>query len=240
MSATTPAVRERPILFSAPMVRSILADQKTRTRRVITPQPEPCMDLPGRAWYQRDRRLRWCDYTHEEFIARCPYGAAGDRLWVRETLRGDGQPGNRRVGIVRYGADGEMVLVCCGCGSVHCTCFDEDQPTRMDLVWEWERPVVPSIFMPRWASRITLELTGVRVERVQDISIGDARAEGITEYGDGFAKESDDVWRNRTSVENFASVWDSINAKRDGGKYAWAANPWVWAVAFRKVEGPTA
>jgi len=172
------------------------------------------MDLPGRAWYQRDRRLRWCDYTHEEFIARCPYGAAGDRLWVRETLRGDGQPGNRRVGIVRYGADGEMVLVCCGCGSVHCTCFDEDQPTRMDLVWEWERPVVPSIFMPRWASRITLDIEAVRAERVQDISEDDARAEGVEDR------------------RAFLNLWDSLNAKRG---YGWNVNPWVWTLTFRRI-----
>jgi len=231
MSATASAVRERPILFSAPMVRSILADEKTQTRRVITPQPEPCMDLPGRAWYQRDRRLRWCDYTHEEFIARCPYGAAGDRLWVRETLRGDGQPGNRRVGIVRYGADGEMVLVCCGCGSVHCTCFDEDQPTRMDLVWEWERPVVPSIFMPRWASRILLEITDVRAERLQDIRHKDAdlEAEGI-ELGP--SELFPHTNRADKLARHFKNLWDSLNAKRG---YGFDVNPWVWAITFRRV-----
>jgi hypothetical protein len=96
----------------------------------------------------------------------------------------------------------------------------------------------PSIYMPRRASRITLEITEVRVQRVQAITREDARAEGISEYLHEFigvpSTEADaDVWRNHTTVENFAALWDSLNAKHGFG---WDANPWVWVIEFKRLE----
>lgn len=98
--------------------------------------------------------------------------------------------------------------------------------------------------MPRWASRITLEITEVRVERVQDISTEDARAEGITEYLSEIAtkrhtEEDADIWRNRTTIENFRNLWDSIyypGIYKKPTPFKWDANPWVWVVEFRRIE----
>ncbi len=173
MSATVTAkeAHERPILFSGPMVRAILEGCKTQTRRVLRVQPEPsdsekpireAMCEPG--WFTNmslingdvpPERMEG-DFPHEEYGHRwwsCPYGKPGDRLWVRETfaplIGGPQEPWNPTM----YRAD--------------------NLPEYERLTWK------PSIFMPRWASRITLEITDVRVERLQEISAGDAIAEGL-------------------------------------------------------------
>ena len=195
-------MKERPILFSAPMVRAILEGRKTQTRRVVKPQP-----FSG--WYPSQCTNGW-GFCHPQGEApaklfQCPYGVPGDRLWVRESfqpLLADGvkwPDADYETGegyAINYVATG-------GVKEFYDCRNDEAFCSR----------VTPSIFMPRWASRITLEITEVRVERLQEISREDALAEGC-----GF--------RFPPSV-----LWDSINGKT----YPWAANPWVWAVSFRRL-----
>ena len=218
MEAT--AIEERPILFSAPMVRAILDGRKTQTRRVIkasatagySDKPSPasgrlvCKD--GGAWDDNSRNT--------EPIAKCPYGKTGDRLWVRET------------------------------GAFKCKTapiYRADLSDEEASLWKFS----PSIHMPRWASRIDLEITDIRVERVQDISAEDAIAEGIESehQWDGkppFAHDMGMWYRDYSKKEDvkindpvysFQTLWDSLNAKRGFG---WSMNPWVWVVEFKKLE----
>jgi len=180
----TTAIKERPILFSGPMVRAILDGRKTQTRRILKPQP---ICTANDNWDIRS-----------EGVWKCPYGQPGDRLWVRETWR-------RHYGSVNYRADHED-------GAGH-------------MRWR------PSIHMPRWASRITLEITDVRVQQLQDITVTDIYAEGFDPWGDTQTRTADfgDVSH---VYEWYASLWDKIN-----GPGAWNANPWAWAITFRRVEG---
>lgn len=153
MSVNT--VKERPILFAAPMVLALLAGRKTQTRRMVKPQPvwvgEP-MNLPDSD--------QWCDGCNSPII-RCPYGQSGDRLWVRETLAA-----------------------------------------------------------PRWASRITLEITGVWVERLAEITEWDAYAEGISK-----SKTTDP-----NPCASYRAMWDSLNCPPG---FRWQDNPWVWKICFK-------
>lgn len=241
MSEAT-AVRERPILFSGRLVRAILDDRKTVTRRVIRPQPAPYRG--GWAWRPKDRVEAVFNAdaraTLDE-MARvfCPYGAPGDRLWVRETF--SQREGER---IVAYRADGE-------CGAWLGAGSDRmwnrhgyviEVETNRGPSWglakyggRWR----PSIHMPRWASRISLEVTEVRVERLQDITEEDARAEGANAADAAiiFQAQQDGGVRLARGMENtargaFCCLWDSLNAARG---YGWDANPWVWRIAFRRV-----
>lgn len=195
---------DRPILFSASMVRAILEGRKTQTRRACKPQPDAgCIGNigPGIPFIRGERR-----------DIRCPYGQAGDWLWVRETfgyLRQFYECDADASGSVIYRADGEPK----GC---HGT------------AWR------PSIHMPRWASRIHLEVIDIRVERLNDISEADARAEGAM-YHDGqgighsgWRHDYKDVHADARS--SFARLWQEIN-----GPGSWAANPWVWVVEFKRV-----
>ena len=194
---------EKPILFSAPMVRAILEGKKTQTRRVVKPTQSTPRVAPLRMepWLidgeqETDDHGLPCwagyhpDYPGEAKWFSCPYGGVGDHLWVRETWNCiDTGRLTQRQDWVRYRAtDGE------------------------EMYWR------PSIHMPRWASRLTLEITGVRVERVQDITHDDAVAEGCYE-----------VEGRSWGRLGFSQLWDSINAKRG---YSWEANPWVWCVGF--------
>ena len=196
---TTTATRERPILFSAEMVCAILDGRKTQTRRVVKPQPRDHGDQPPmpRWGYSTDRKSSIVvSYPPDVFLPKhCPYGAPGDLLWVREAwadLRGKGfgAPFAYRANALTH--DGREDA--------------DSKRCRTDFGVKWK----PSIHMPREASRLTLRITEVRVERVQDISGEDSGAEGC---------------QSGTRYE-FALLWDSINAKRGFG---WDANPWVWA-----------
>lgn len=208
-------MKERPILFSGPMVRAILEGTKTQTRRVVKPQIEDEWWPVGGLRFMREAS----GGKRDTKVLLCPHGQTGDQLWLRETWR-----------VAKY--------------------WDKHSPSRLPPVARKpidyrENPVEgriwaagrwrPSIHMPRWASRITLQITGVRVERLQSITTMDARAEGISEYGHEFRGESwflsDDHYRNRRSQENFAALWDSINAKRGHG---WETNPWVWVIKFER------
>lgn len=196
--STIEAVKCRPILFSAPMVRAILDGTKTQTRRIVKSTTE-CAGPINPAYIER-----WKD--DKGWAQVCPFGKVGDRLWVRETwglwdtLPSDGPNGAR---VFYRATDGE----------------------RRDLRSQLWRP---SIHMPRWASRITLEIVDVRVERLQDISEADALAEGVDLSGP--------VGNVRAALESgsaryhYANLWESIN-----GAGAWANNPWVWVLGFKRI-----
>jgi hypothetical protein len=204
---------ERPIIFSPPMARAILDGRKSQTRRVVK-------DVPPEATAWRPilgDTTRWTAADGFGAIAhiRCPYGQPGDTLWAREAFYIDTfpegpvqQPEDMRD--VYYRADGE----CCE-QIPECQCFDVGKP-------RWR----PSIYMPRWASRLTLRVTEVRVERLQAISEDDARAEGAAPrptFGAASRAHCD-------ARDVFAAGWDAINGKRLG--CSWADNPWVWCVSF--------
>ncbi|WP_376716202.1 hypothetical protein [Pantoea agglomerans] len=218
-------MRERPILFSAEMVCAVLDGRKTQTRRIIQ-SPAKNMQAsghkvieyrePGDKWYgehvfsMRNQSGTWCDYTKEQFLAKCPFGAVGDRLWVRETFRVHSRATD--VATLVYKASEQQSWT---------------QQTHRVPIEKCNKPAVvdtwtPSIHMPRWASRITLEITGVCVERLQSISEEDAKAEGVkTECSAGGDKY----------FLGFRSLWKSIY-----GDDSWQANPWVWVVEFKRVE----
>lgn len=162
-------MKERPILFQGEMVRAILEGRKTMTRRVIKlAEFKECNDVPGSDWYFRSKSGIWSDVSTAQLIAKyCPFGQVGDRLWVRETWKCEEL--NTGLDGVRYQADNAFVSI-------------QNSIEASDLWGEAYREGNqwrPSIFMPRWASRINLEITKVRVERVQDISEADAKAEGV-------------------------------------------------------------
>jgi len=201
-------MREHPILFSAEMVKAILDGRKTQTRRVIKNIPD-------------DARLIYACGTFSleidgEFqrLAQCPYGYIGDRLWVRETfkytdfdLRDAGKLPHRCE--VEYKLNGIRKWV------------TATTDTQILIPDQWR----PSIFMPRWASRITLEITDIRVHKVDEITEQDAIAEGFK--ADDFAPQC------ITARCRFAQTWDGINEKRG---YGWKPNLWVWAITFKVVK----
>lgn len=237
-------MKEIPILFSAPMVRALLAGTKTQTRRVVKPQPE------DHHWYRLPgyrHALEVVETSDGSFLRsehwrgpvggesgpradgrewfRNPYGNPGDLLWVKEThcvagpntwggLPKTVQPGTQETAYYREG-------------------FDRCAPSR------WR----PSIFMPKWACRIWLEVTGVRVERLNDISEEDAKAEGIRSWskdgelykfgvdepGDPGAPPWSEM--SRTAKAEFFRLWESIN-----GLESLAANPWVWVIDFKRAK----
>jgi hypothetical protein len=163
-------VREGPLLMTGSMVRATLDDRKTQTRRVVK---LPAGFVPDRLLYRSTVDGAFClkDSISGRFMQlRCPYGQEGDRLWMRETWAAWATVGARDLWRVRYDADGRY-------DDRHLPEGSEWTPPK---TLRRDRPTnAPSIFMPRFLSRITLELTGVRVERVQEISEADARAEGM-------------------------------------------------------------
>lgn len=209
-------MRERPILFNADMVRAVLDGRKTQTRRIMKNQPVPSKTREGDFWFSCNKMhsmVHVSDFTpgnclmpdaHEFFSMSCPFGAVGDRLWVRETCQAVEHESG--LDVVRYPADGNEIPV-----KAHP--LDAGRWVDLYRYRGCEGKIVPSIHMPRWASRITLEITGVRVERLQDISVADMQAEGMR-------------WR-----EEFPCLWETIY-----GEESWKANPWVWVVEFKRVE----
>jgi hypothetical protein len=206
-------VTERPILFSALMVRAILDGRKTQTRRVMKPQP-----ITGKDSFGGYMKLKGYEADYPDDMAwliekACPYGQAGDRLWVRETWTDKGV----MDGQYAYRADGEPPPWIA---------------TEESFRWR------SSIHMPKTASRITLKITDVRVQRLQEISEEDARAEGIERYaeGHGFVSETevamDPGWSNFARYRTgFSVLWDEIN-----GPGSWEVNPWVWAISFQRIH----
>jgi len=223
---------ERPILFKAAMVRAILEGRKTQTRRVVKPQfdgvPE-CGERDGGewSWFGSLRASLAHDSTGCFGTVKCPYGMAGDRLWVRETWNvdqcyNDLSPSDLPGSLTDSGIATDPQI-----GDVG---FQAGFGMQMTGRWR------PSIHMPRWASRLNLGITGVRVERLNQISEEDAMAEGIQRYKSGgiFAygvelESRDDA--EATARMAFRSLFQSIN-----GPASWDRNPWVWVVEFKPVR----
>lgn len=205
--------KERPILFSGAMVRAILAGNKSQTRRVVKPQPPSDINLKTittlssgyvyAADYSKltpiladQQRIRW----------DCPHGQPGDRLWVREAWRTTGDGGR-----VDYLPPRDL--------QPHDVWYEADGSAPGD---ELTGKLRPSMFMPRWASRILLELTDVRVQRLQDVSEVDALAEGV--------EAGKYAGLDRACARAYSDLWEQIN-----GPDSWSANPWVWAITFTRL-----
>jgi len=189
---------ERPILMNGEMVKALLAGSKSQTRRLMKPQPFKLCGIT----YWKD--FSWCPGANQPDIAsHCPLGIAGSHLWVRETWQDGEFAQNEPKGPV-YRATDPNWETCEG--------------------WKWK----PSIFMPRSASRITLEILEVRVQRLQDISEDDAKAEGVGECQHGLLIDEGCNYRG-----GFQNLWESMNAKR---VFGWAENPWVWCISFRRIK----
>jgi hypothetical protein len=222
------AVRSRPVIFTAAEVRATQQERKSQFRRPVKLREFQPSETLGYDWTFRDRRGCWNDYTTEELIARvCPFSRPDDRLWVRETFRAIFDPGARKSEIRRWGRDdfGRIPIV---------VDYRADNPQRiMDRIGkpEWKPPVC----QPRWASRLTLEVTAVRVQRIQEISHEDALAEGCA--GCNWVARSPYIIGPHTDdgelpQEEFAQVWDETHGRRPG--CSWEASPWCWCVSYRK------
>jgi hypothetical protein len=254
-------VSERPILFSAPMVQALLAGRKTQTRRTMKIQPPASGYQLARcesSTAKRDEgRLHWIKTSEDGYRVEdgkqpyfdCPYGKPGDRLWVKEGF------------VIQHDVEGEELPFSDGRPVL--------SPTEEDaqyVNWSWQQPHyratdpmpelvcckkshrncdvcinpwITPLFMPRWASRITLEITEVRVQRLQEISEEDAIAEGCTDGGCNNCGNSS--WPNPCGcaspeplyVDAYAHLWESIN-----GAGSWNLNPWVWCVSFAATSSP--
>ena len=200
-------MKERPIIFSAPMVRAILDGQKWQTRRIIKFRgrdhyAQPWMNA-GFVGFDGES-VKFCDNISMFLPIRFPYGVIGDRLWVREAIYFSNEHDN-----FYYQADNK------GVGTKRYLALKASSSNLK---------TIQAMFMPRWASRITLEITDVRVQRLQDISGDDAIAEGCgNEHGD-----------REIAISDYVILWESIN-----GKDSWDANPWVWALSFKRIEPVT-
>lgn len=199
---------ERPILFTTEMVKAVLAGTKTQTRRVIQPKLQAAGKITR--IIVDENGDAWQGINPVSLLS-CHYGKPGDHLWVRETWNNRdplwGQKIAKTAQPVIYKADGGGYS-----------------------------PWIPSVHMPRWAGRINLEITNVRVERVQDISEEDAKAEGCTMDDDPYWRPTGfdpDSGGNLSYKNTFSWLWDSINEKRG---LAWSVNPWVWVIEFRRIH----
>lgn len=217
---------DRPILMSAPMVRALLAGTKTQTRRVLRVPAHPAV----RDWVL-DSEFRATARAHSEEVAtqyvttfphgrvRCPYGQPGDRLWVRENGWQRPECSERDM---RDGADTWPAYEYDADGIDH---------AHVELLKEWGWKRRPSIHMPRWASRITLALTDVRVQRVQEISEDDALAEGADgPHPASWHPDASEIGPS-SYVSGYRDIWNSIN-----GPGSWEANPWAWALTFKATK----
>ncbi|EPM0660556.1 TPA: hypothetical protein ACWME0_003667 [Klebsiella pneumoniae] len=205
-------MREKGLIFNSEMVRAILDGRKTQTRRPIKWKQTRFTEIgereDGSKWPWSEDAEHACDFWHP-----CPFGAVGDRIWVRETW-------NKYGGLLTYRADHDWI---------------DDMRKETVCTAKW----VPSIHMPRWASRILLEITDVRVERLNAISEEDATAEGVPpagsllpDYLGTFLTPKGDF---ATAKVAFQRLWESIY-----GEESWKANGWVWVIEFKRVEGGAA
>lgn len=212
-------MKEKPILLNADMVRAVLDGRKTQTRRIIAPSMRTA-DVQFELHQQADGS--WTpmhtfnegsfDKTGSERPIKCPFGAVGDRLWVRETFRVHSRATD--VATLVYKASEQQSWT---------------QQTHRVPIENCNKPAVvdkwtPSIHMPRWASRITLEITGVRVERLASISNEDAGKEGYPADPAPYGGQMDQwLW--------FRQLWDGIYPEQ-----SFKVNPWVWVIEFKRVE----
>lgn len=216
-------MKDHPIIFNSESVRAILEGRKTQTRRVIKDsclqsipfdEVSPVMYSPpffkdGEWLYELQSAVDATEYIK----IKCPYGKVGDRIWVRENICPTVYCGfeifKHGTWIIKYKADNKMIK--CPRGKKKWWKRNWDyKPSRL----------IPSIHMPKWAARIWLEITGIRIERVQEITFQDMRAEMGTE-------------ENATDLWDWVDLWDSINKKRG---YSWESNPWVFVIEFKRIE----
>lgn len=235
----TLAFKETPLFFNTPMVCALLEGRKLQTRRVMDPQPEVHPNRQGKHWwpaklFQSMLVVEDCALPGYEGMAgdACPYGGRRDRLWVREATEIDEQTSDSVV-LSRYVADGAPVLLS-GC---------EDEDFNGSIAhWDYSRRTRPSIHMPRWACRLVLEIQGVRIERLQDISESDAVAEGIgivtesmkttSAQGKYFCLMPDrNMQYSDSAVDLFKRFWIMMS-----GEESWSANPWVWVLDFQRMS----
>lgn len=237
-------MRERPILLNAEMVRAVLDGRKTQTRRMLTPRHLKMIDAAasiGECYPLESGHKH--ENSQSYYRECCPFGAVGDRLWVRETWQGP---------LVGYDDAYSMFKDPTPFQKVENCVYRADGgpcPEFTDADDELKQGWRPSIHMPRWASRITLEITGVRVERLNNISEADAIDEGLAEiskdgriykYGvpdrEGYPGTDDYGWPwhewERYPISAYCKLWKSIY-----GEESWQANPWVWVSEFKRVEG---
>lgn len=221
-------MKERGMIFNSEMVRAILDGRKTQTRRTVKPQPELTKGS-GFSWKGAvygsgsDDRETNRNFAH----TKCPYGKPGDRIWVRETWQaiydyvdefGHVEERTYAPSIPKENDNYWHI--------VYAEYFGNE--SREDRGFPWR----PAIHMPRWASRILLEITDVRVERLNSISQEDAQAEGLELTGwRPTYSDPDSGGEVMTPYDNFAELWSSIY-----GDESWQANPWVWVIKFKRVE----
>lgn len=224
-------MKERPMIFNAEMVRAILDGRKTQTRRIVKGVPSS-HNFHG--WVMSSTSAKdegkacWAvgksPLLNHPIRMRCPFGEVGDRIWVRETWADVNHAG---CPAVAYRADSEV-------RDLNEEDGDEQDPNLEkywfanwypDLISGTEGNWTPSIHMPRWASRITLEITGVRVERLASISTGDAQAEG-------YPAERAENGGNLDAWLWFRDLWDGIYPEQ-----TFKHNPWVWVIEFKRIEG---
>ena len=203
---------EHPIIFSTEMVRAILDGRKTQTRRIIKEIPAYYV-LGNRPKSYEEHEYAFLDMadpigTYPTYT-KCPYGQVGDTLWVREALYCD-----EKGHFGRYKADNKPV------------------GGELPLVWCWKTKHLSGRFMPKIQARIFLEITNIRVERVQDITLEDVIAEGIKDVNKCVYND-DNVFKcdHHDTVNKFKKLWDSLNAKRG---YGWDKNPFVWCIEFKR------
>lgn len=232
-------MNERPILMSAPMVRAILVDEKSQTRRIVKPSAARFIETLGvdgpPIFIHGPKCKDMCEYGCDDSLVidggghvnASPYGAVHDRLWVRET-HAQFSVGNRT------GDAPQCVAYRATCDEDGSFDYVNNGDEIMNLrVTKW----TPAIFMPRWASRITLEITGLRVERLQTITENDAKAEGVEPFFTRFPSMHRDqricdgeYARDAEHRASFACLWDEIN----GDRALWSSNPFVWVVEFTR------
>lgn len=211
---STYPVKERPILFNGDMVRAILSGRKTQTRRAVK-GAVLFADMASELQEHREL-LGWDELIPGYLIPPCPFGQPGDRLWVRETTVRVEEYGY--VGPVHVASQAGQDIINWGLAPAPDDCT-EVEPHEIKLR--------PAIHMPRSMCRIVLEITSVRVDRLQAITEADALAEGVDPAGPvGYIPASERMGRARYQ---FANLWDAI-----GGD--WSANPWVWVVEFKRAE----
>lgn len=228
--------KEHPLILSGPMVRAYLAGRKTQTRRSIKPQPEEvqaayqAQDGSWIFWYPDSPNL--AERTKKLYKSggfKCPHGRPGDRLWVREKFAYGYRGENKENNYVVFFDGGQKYRD----GAYYSPQQEYSQDAFSHIKWK------PSIHMPRWASRIILEITNIRVERVQAISEEDAIAEGVEWLYPGHEGVYKDYLLRTlngcvTAKESYMTLWESLYRRKP--KLQWQANPWVFVIEFRKCQ----
>lgn len=215
-------MKERGMIFNGDMVRAILDGRKTQTRRIMKPQPDHCPPPRGGHWWPSNVFKTMLHVEEEMQNGKggwgglvgdaCPFGDVGDRIWVRETWA---EAGACAPDLKLYRANYPE----------HVPSHYESVPSADQVRW------TPSIHMPRWASRILLEITDVRVEQVQSISQADAIAEGAPRSHPSIDAVSQEHGFPDFSRSWFGQTWQSIY-----GAESWQTNPWVWVIEFKRIE----